>query len=291
MEKIIKKEKPLVTIVGPTASGKTGLAIKLAKKFRGEIICADSRTVYREMNIGTAKPDLKERDGVVHWGLDLVDPGQRFTAHDFKMYASDKISEIRSRGNIPFLVGGTGLYIDGVLFDFSFGSNGIKNGLDLTNFSDEEIVDYCAKNNIHIENKKYNRRQFVRAIEQQNANARRNISPAENSIIVGITTKKDVLKNRVQSRNEQLLLNNVVNEAISLGKKYGWENEAMTGNVYRLVGQFISGEIDQNKLSEKMTASDLDLAKRQMTWFRKNPYIIWADLESAEQFIENALVG
>ena len=291
MEKIIKKEKPLVTIVGPTASGKTGLAIKLAKKFRGEIICADSRTVYREMNIGTAKPDLKERDGVVHWGLDLVDPGQRFTAHDFKMYATDKISEIRSRGNIPFLVGGTGLYIDGVLFDFSFGSNDIKNGLDLTNFSDEEIVDYCAKNNIHIENKKYNRRQFVRTIEQQNANARRNISPAENSIIVGITTKKDVLKNRVQSRNEQLLLNNVVNEAISLGKKYGWENEAMTGNVYRLVGQFISGEIDQNKLSEKMTASDLDLAKRQMTWFRKNPYIIWADLESAEQFIENALVG
>ena len=291
MEKIIKKEKPLVTIVGPTASGKTGLAIKLAKKFRGEIICADSRTVYREMNIGTAKPDLKERDGVVHWGLDLVDPGQRFTAHDFKMYATDKISEIRSRGNIPFLVGGTGLYIDGVLFDFSFGSNDIKNGLDLTNFSDEEIVDYCAKNNIHIENKKYNRRQFVRAIEQQNANARRNISPAENSIIVGITTKKDVLKNRVQSRNEQLLLNNVVNEAISLGKKYGWENEAMTGNVYRLVGQFISGEIDQNKLSEKMTASDFDLAKRQMTWFRKNPYIIWADLESAEQFIENALVG
>lgn len=291
MEKIIKKEKPLVTIVGPTASGKTGLAIKLAKKFRGEIICADSRTVYREMNIGTAKPDRKERDGVVHWGLDLVDPGQRFTAHDFKMYATDKISEIRSRGNIPFLVGGTGLYIDGVLFDFSFGSNDIKNGLDLTNFSDEEIVDYCAKNNIHIENKKYNRRQFVRAIEQQNANARRNVSPAENSIIVGITTKKDVLKNRVQSRNEQLLLNNVVNEAISLGKKYGWENEAMTGNVYRLVGQFISGEIDQNKLSEKMTASDLDLAKRQMTWFRKNPYIIWADLESAEQFIENALVG
>ena len=291
MEKIIKKEKPLVTIVGPTASGKTGLAIKLAKKFRGEIICADSRTVYREMNIGTAKPDLKERDGVVHWGLDLVDPGQRFTAHDFKMYFTDKISEIRSRGNIPFLVGGTGLYIDGVLFDFSFGSNDIKNGLDLTNFSDEEIVDYCAKNNIHIENKKYNRRQFVRTIEQQNANARRNMSPAENSIIVGITTKKDVLKNRVQSRNEQLLLNNVVNEAISLGKKYGWENEAMTGNVYRLVGQFISGEIDQNKLSEKMTASDFDLAKRQMTWFRKNPYIIWADLESAEQFIENALVG
>ena len=112
-------ETPLIVIVGPTASGKTSLAIKLAKKFGGEIICADSRTVYRDMDIGTAKPTLVERQEVAHWGLDLVEPGQLFSAADFKEYATKRIAEIRDRGNIPFLVGGTGLYIDGVIFNFS----------------------------------------------------------------------------------------------------------------------------------------------------------------------------
>ena len=113
---------PLIVIIGPTASGKTSLAIRLAKKYRGEIICADSRTVYRGMNIGTAKPSLEEQQGVSHWGLDLVDPGDSFSVSQFKDYARQKIKEIRSRGNIPFLVGGTGLYIDSVIFDFQFGA-------------------------------------------------------------------------------------------------------------------------------------------------------------------------
>ncbi|HUC96116.1 MAG TPA: isopentenyl transferase family protein, partial [Candidatus Saccharimonadales bacterium] len=100
---------PLVVIVGPTASGKTGLAIELAKQHRGEIICADSRSIYKGANIGTAKPSKAERANVPHWGLDLVNPGEYFSVADFKEYANKKISEIRSRGNVPFLVGGTGL--------------------------------------------------------------------------------------------------------------------------------------------------------------------------------------
>ena len=111
---------PLVVVVGPTASGKSALAIELAEQFNGEIICADSRTVYKYMDIGTTKPSLEDRARVPHFGLDLVEPGERFTAADFQEYANEKITEIRQRGHIPFLVGGTGLYVDGVVFDYEF---------------------------------------------------------------------------------------------------------------------------------------------------------------------------
>jgi tRNA dimethylallyltransferase len=117
------RDLPLIVIVGPTASGKTSLAIDIAKQFGGEIICADSRTVYIGMDIGTAKPSRAEQAMVPHWALDLVEPGQRFTAADFKEYANKKIAEIRSRGNIPMIVGGTGLYVDGVIFDYKFGDD------------------------------------------------------------------------------------------------------------------------------------------------------------------------
>ena len=105
----MKNSLPLIVIVGPTASGKTGLSIKLAKKFNGEIISADSRAIYRGLDIGTAKPSIEERQGVVHWGIDLVNPGEYYTAADFKRYAYAKIDDIRSRGHLPILAGGSGL--------------------------------------------------------------------------------------------------------------------------------------------------------------------------------------
>jgi tRNA dimethylallyltransferase len=105
---------PLVVIVGPTASGKTGLAVALARQFGGEVISADSRAIYKHMDIGTAKPSIDERAGVPHWGLDLVEPGESFSAADFKEYTLRKNEEIRARGHVPFLVGGTGLNVDAV---------------------------------------------------------------------------------------------------------------------------------------------------------------------------------
>lgn len=113
---------PLIVITGPTASGKTASAIQLAQLVGGEIICADSRTVYRGMDIGTAKPTLAEQAGVPHWGLDLVSPDERFTLYDFQQYAYAKIAEIRGRGHTPMLVGGSGLYISAVIYHYDLAS-------------------------------------------------------------------------------------------------------------------------------------------------------------------------
>ena len=114
-------DKPLIVILGPTASGKTGYAVRLARLIDGEIICADSRTVYRGMDIGTAKPTAAEQNGVPHWGLDLVEPNQSFNLHDFMVYANSKIGEIRARGHVPMLVGGSCLYINGVIYHYELG--------------------------------------------------------------------------------------------------------------------------------------------------------------------------
>ena len=137
----------LIIITGPTASGKTGLAIKLAKLFGGEIISADSRAIYKDIDIASAKPTIEERDGVPHWGFNLVEPGERFTAADFKEYAYSKIEDILSRGKIPFLVGGTGLYIDAVLYDYEF-SGGVDEEFreKLSQKSIEELQQYIFEN-------------------------------------------------------------------------------------------------------------------------------------------------
>jgi tRNA dimethylallyltransferase len=143
-------EAPLVVIVGPTASGKSALAIELAEQFGGEIICADSRTVYKGMDIGTAKPSLEDQARVPHWGLDLVDPNEPFSVADFQTYAFEKIADVRSRGKIPFLVGGSGLYIDAVIFEFKFMEIDTALRAKLDKMSLEELHDYCIENNINL---------------------------------------------------------------------------------------------------------------------------------------------
>ncbi len=109
--------------MGPTGSGKTGVAIEIAREIGGEIISADSRAIYKGMDIGTAKPDMVERRGVPHWGIDLVEPGERFTVADWKEYTEEKIGEIEGRGKIAIVVGGTGLYVDALVYDYQFGAN------------------------------------------------------------------------------------------------------------------------------------------------------------------------
>jgi tRNA dimethylallyltransferase len=282
--------KPLVVIAGPTASGKTSLAVRIAKRFDGEIICADSRTIYRGMNIGTAKPSFEEQAAVPHWGLDLVEPSEVFTAADFKRYALEAIADIRARGKVPLLVGGTGLYLDAVLLDYAFGPPADPGRRDnLMNMSLEDLVSYCNKNNIPVPENSRNKRYVVRAIEQNSNIPQRREEPIANTFAVSITTDRDVLRDRISKRSEQLFLHDVVKEAKMLGEMYGWNSEAMTGNIYSLVKKLQQKELTFDQVQEKFITSDWRLAKRQLTWLRRNPHLLWLTLEEAEHYLAQKL--
>lgn len=286
----VRSDPPLVVIVGPTASGKTGVAIKLAEKFGGEIICADSRTVYKGMDIGTAKPTAQERARVLHWGLDLVEPGERFTVADFKVYANRKIDEIRARGHVPFLVGGTGLYVDAVLFDYTFGSNvDLKRRIKLNEQSIEDLQNYCMQNNIKLPENINNKRYLIGAIERAGLQEGRNTTPLNNSIVVGITTESAILTQRIEQRAEQLFNDGVVEEAIMLGKKYNIDSEAFTGNMYRVVNLYLKKAMTWEDMKSRFIILDRQLAKRQRTWFKRNPFIHWLPLEKVESYISDQL--
>lgn len=286
------KESPLIVIAGPTASGKTSLAIELAEKYNGEIICADSRTVYKNMDIGTAKPTPEERARVIHWGLDLIEPGESFSAADFKRYADEKIADIRQRNRVPFLVGGTGLYIDAIIYDYQFGTAGdarLRHELEQLNI--ERLHEYCMNNNIELPENKLNKRYVIRAIEQKQVNHKRNDTIRTNTFVVGIATDREVLRTRIKDRSEQFFDNGVVEEATMLGKKYGWESEAMTGNIYPLVRRYLEGELSREDIKDKYTTLDWRLAKRQLTWLRRNKEIKWLSLTDAKTYIVGILAN
>lgn len=283
---------PLIVIAGPTASGKTSLAIGLAQQWGGEIICADSRTIYRGMDVGTAKPTRDEQGGVIHWGLDLVEPGEYFSVADFKDYAIEKIADIRSRGHVPFLVGGTGLYIDAVIFNFQFGPcSDATQRFQLEHKSSRDLQEYCYKNNITIPENSLNKRYLIRAIERNGISNKGDLAIDEHTTVVGITTNKDILRTRIKLRAEQLFDNNVVKEATELGRKYGWESEAMTGNIYSLVHEYAQGHMSAEMLKERSIIRDWQLAKRQITWLRRNPFVLWGTTEASEHYLSNYLAN
>lgn len=282
---------PLVVIVGPTASGKTELAIRIAKKFNGEIISADSRAIYRGLDIGTAKPTSEEQQGIVHWGIDIVDPGERFTTANFKVYAQQKISEIRSRGHLPIIAGGTGLYIDSVLYDFKFTacSNNLDERRKLENKSLEQLIYHCEKNNIKLPKNIKNKRHIINAILRKGEDPLKNDKIISNTILVGIATDRDILRSRIEERAKNIVSNTTINEAIRATEKWGWYNEAMTGNVYPLIKQYLGGTIDEIELERKLCVLDWRLAKRQLTWLRRNKDIKWFSIDEAWIYIVNNL--
>lgn len=283
---------PLVVIVGPTASGKTSLAIELAERFDGEIICADSRSIYKGMDIGTAKPTREERARVPHYGLDLVEPGEPYSAADFKAYALAKIDDIRRRHKVPFLVGGSGLYIDAVVYDYQFGDRPdpeLRQKLERLTL--DELHTYCIQHNIPLPENQQNKRYVIRAIEQGTINRSRSQEPIDHCIIVGIATEAAVLRERILQRSEQLFQDGMVEEAIMLGNKYGWDSEAMTGNIYKLVHQFVLGEIDESTLRQRFVTADWQLARKQLTWLKRHPATRWLSVDEAKKYISQQLAS
>lgn len=285
-------EKTVVVITGPTASGKTSLAIKLAKLFDGEIISADSRAIYKHIDIASAKPSIEEREGIAHWGFDLVEPGERFTAADFKEYAYEKIDDILDRGKIPFLVGGTGLYIDSVVYDYEFGGHMDEEFRQKLNKKTlEELQNYIIRHKIRPPENYKNKRYLVRAIEKSKTEKSKRCVKNNNYnfIVVGITTDRNELRKRIFERNEQFFNTGIIEEAKSIAQKYGWDSEAMTANAYPLIREYLAGELAKNDLIEKMSTIDWRLAKRQLTFMRRNKKIKWLSLGGAEQFLISEL--
>lgn len=284
---------PLIVIVGPTASGKSSLAIKLAKEFAGEIISADSRAIYKVLDIGTAKPTMEERSGVPHWGLDLVEPGERFTAADFKAYANQKITEIRQRGKVPILAGGTGLYVDAVVYDFQFPNteDSRERRKELDSMTLAALHEYCLENNIELPENSKNKRYVVNTIIRNGHALKRRDEPIENTIIVGITTENDILRDRISVRAEQIFSPDMFEEAKHAATKYGWDNEAMTGNIYPILQQYFNGELSLEQAKERFVTLDWRLAKRQLTWLKRSEHIHWLGLDDAYTYLAHLLAG
>ncbi len=237
-------------ILGPTGSGKTGVSIELAKKLNGEIVSADSRAIYKGMDIGTAKPTKEEQKAVPHWGLDLVEPGQRFTVSDWKTYAQDKIKEIKARNHLPIIVGGTGLYIDALIYDYQFkGPTGQKIGdFEQKSCSDRTEMkgDFC---------------------------------------LIGIQWSPEELRARLYKRIEQMFTDDLYTETKKLVQKYGWDNQAMKSDIYEYAYKYMQGELTLDEAKKRCFYKDWHLAKRQLTWFKRNQEIMWLELEKIPDFV------
>ena len=281
-------EAPLIVILGPTASGKTAVSIELAKRISGEIICADSRTVYRGMDIGTAKPTKDEMDGVPHHMIDLVNPDQRFTLWNFQQIANKKIKEIRNRNSIPIMVGGSGLYIDSILFDYKLGQ-GYELDADLGKYDKKSINDLqtmLKKLHIELPSNALNRRHLDGALERGSVNKSRLDTPIENAIIVGITTEKNIIQQRIIERSINMLDSGLIEEVEKLVNIYGKNCEPIRKNLYGVIEEYLDNKKNnREELIQKMLIVDRRLVKKQLTWWRRNRFISWMNVDEVVPYI------
>lgn len=269
---------PLIVVVGETASGKTAASIKIAQKVGGEIICADSRTVYKEMDIGTAKPTKKEQRLVPHHLLDLVEPNEKFSAAEFKRLAEKCIQDITSRGKVPIVVGGTGLYVDALLYNFQFKNKPNEVYREqLLQMNDEELTTILNTKNIEVTklNTK-NRRHVIRAIERD-GQVSSDTEFRKNTIVLGLKLDRETLKQRIEKRVEQMFADGFLDEVKELAEKYGWDVEAMSGIGYRVAREYFEGSASEEEVKQAFVRRDMSLAKRQRTWFKRNSNIQWFD--------------
>jgi tRNA dimethylallyltransferase len=268
--------KPLVVIVGETASGKSALALKLAGQFNGELICADSWTVYKGFDIGTAKPSKEEQAIVPHHLLDIADPSVGFSAVEFKKRAVAAIDEICARGKLPILVGGTGLYIDSILYDYEFlpaGSGKQReelNGLDLGAL--QAMAETRGLNTDGIDMR--NKRRIIRLLEADGQRPKRS-DLRKDTLVLGLSVPKEELQERVIKRVDAMFQNGLEKEVKNLAERYGWDVEPMKGIGYREFESHFSGNQNIEKTCERIIQGTMRLAKKQRTWFKRNNSIQW----------------
>lgn len=286
-------QKPKVIVIcGPTASGKTNLSIELAKKINGEIVSCDSMQIYKDMTIGTAKPTPEEMQGIQHYLIDFVSPDERYSVADYKKDATKAIEDIISKGKVPIIVGGTGLYLEALIYNIEY--NEIETDLEYRQSLEKiekeqgleklyqmaEEIDEQAMKKISSNDKK----RIFRVLEIYNSTGKtkteleiesRKNAPNYNYILFGITMDREKLYDRINRRVDIMLEQGLIEEVENLLKKYKEFPTAMQGLGYKEVVEYLKGYISKEQMVDKIKQGTRRYAKRQLTWFRKYKDLIW----------------
>ena len=290
-----KKIRPLIILTGPTAVGKTALSIGLAKAVNGEIISADSMQVYRKMNIGTAKIEPSEMQGVRHYLIDILNPGEEFNVVLFKKYALEAMKEIYSRGKIPIIVGGTGFYIQALLYDIDFEENdndmsyreelqklaetyGNTYIHDMLANVDPESAEKIHENNVKrvIRALEFYRKTGMK-ISEHNETESQKESPYNFEYFV-LNDDRSKLYDRIDRRIDIMLENGLENEVRQLvNEGYGRDLVSMQGLGYKEIIDYIQDRCSYDEAVYTLKRDTRHFAKRQITWFKREKYVTWVN--------------
>jgi tRNA dimethylallyltransferase len=293
-----RAQTTVIVIVGPTGIGKTALAVALAHRFSGEIVNADSRQIYRQMEIGTAKPTLAERATVPHHLIDIVDPDQVVSMAEYQTLAYAAIKDIHKRDKIAFLVGGTGQYITAVLEGWQtpevppnpvlraeLEAFAAENGADAL-FERLRVLD--PESAAHMDSR--NVRRTVRAMEvcletgQPFSAQRRKSPPPYQTLEIALTMDREALYERLDRRIDQMIVDGLLEEARTLHEKgYGWHLPSMTGLGYAQLGAYLRGEVALDEAIANIKRDTRTFVRRQYTWFRRHGSPIWLETPSPDE--------
>lgn len=289
--------KPTVIVIGgPTASGKSKLAVELAKRINGEIISADSMQIYKEMNIGTAKVTESEMQGIYHYMIDIVEPNERYSVSAYKKEAEECIEKILAKNKTPIIVGGTGLYIESLIYGIEFQDEEIdeeyrnklndiaeKEGLEKL-YEEAKKIDPEAMEKISSNDRK----RIIRVLEiyhktgktktEQEIESRKN-EIKYNYKLFAITIERKKLYSRIEDRVDKMLEEGLIKEVEQIKKKYNEFPTAMQGLGYKEVVQYLEGTLTKEEMIETLKKETRHYAKRQLTWFRKYQELIWLNGE------------
>jgi len=267
----------LITILGPTATGKTKLAVQLADCFNGEIISADSRQVYRGMNIGTGK-DLSEYfiDGrqIPYHLIDIIEPTEEFNLFSFQQGFYKSFDEIKSKNKLPFLVGGTGMYLSSVLQKYTLGKADFeKEKQILSSYSDNELRDILKDLNpsLHNTTDLNDRERIIKAIAVSKTEQEKTEANNIDSLVIGVNLSRDEIKKRITTRlKKRLDEEGMIDEVKTLmDSGVSYDKMIFFGLEYKFIAKYLTGELNKNDMFQKLNSAIHSFAKRQMTWFRK----------------------
>ena len=283
--------KPTVIVIcGPTASGKTSLAVKLAKEINGEIISSDSMQIYKYMDIGTAKVTEEEKEGIKHYLVSFVEPNERYSVANFKKDAEKAIEEILKKGKTPIIVGGTGLYVDSLIYgiDYQEIQYDEKYRKQLENIDLEELYKQAITIDSEAMKKisKNDRKRISRILEIYKATGKNKTEQEKlskqnevkyNYKVFAINMEREKLYERINKRVDIMMKQGLIEEVKELLKKYNEFPTAMQGLGYKEVVEYLNGKITEEEMIEKIKLETRRYAKRQITWFKKNKETMWLD--------------